>query len=201
MTRLAYGDAASDERPAYTLCDNCGRALCVDCLERVADKLDTFADRAVSHDVLHAMAARAWRQRELVGRVRGFEPRRGGGGTWRAHCPLCFDVRFSKPEPPLPRTLSGRPYMDMPPLLVRHVRRLVHARIVLDSGRWSDVLAHTVELYVWAQLVGDGEAREAFQRSPAQGQFAVFWQPPRALAGTTGLVLRVHISLPFLIIY
>ena len=121
----------------------------------------TFADRAVSHDVLHAMAARAWRKRELDGRVRGFEPRRGGGGTWRAHCPLCFDVRFSKPEPPLPRTLSGRPYMDMPPLLVRHVRRLVHARIVLDSGRWSDVLAHTVEVYVWAQLVGDGEAREA----------------------------------------
>ena len=118
MTRLAYGDAASDERPAYTLCDNCGRALCVDCLERVADNWIPylFADRhrAVAHDVLHAMAARAWRQRELVGRVRGFEPRRGGGGTWRAHCPLCFDVRFSKPEPPLPRTLSGRPYMDMP---------------------------------------------------------------------------------------
>ena len=109
MTRLAYGDAASGERPVYTTCDNCGRALCVECLERVADKLDTFADRAVAHDVLHAMAARAWRQRELVGRVRGFEPRRGGGGTWRAHCPLCFDVRFSKPEPPLPRTLSGRP--------------------------------------------------------------------------------------------
>jgi hypothetical protein len=161
MTRLAYGDAASGERPVYTVCDNCGRALCVECLERVADKLDTFADRAVSHDVLHAMAARAWRQRELVGRVRGFEPRRGGGGTWRAHCPLCFDVRFSKPEPPLPRTLSGRPYMDMPPLLVRHVRRLVCARVVLDSGRWSIVLAHTVEMYVWAQLVGDGEAREA----------------------------------------
>ena len=78
MTRLAYGDAASDERPVYTTCDNCGRALCIDCLERVADKLDTFADRAVAHDVLHAMAVRAWRQRELVGRVRGFEPRRGG---------------------------------------------------------------------------------------------------------------------------
>ena len=54
MTRLAYGDAASDERPVYTTCDNCGRALCVECLERVADKLDTFADRAVAHDVLHA---------------------------------------------------------------------------------------------------------------------------------------------------
>ena len=81
MTRLAYGDGASGERPIYTVCDNCGRALCVDCLERVADKLDTFADRAVAHDVLHAMAARAWRQRELVGRVRGFEPRRGGGQT------------------------------------------------------------------------------------------------------------------------
>ena len=84
----------------------------------------------------------------------------------------------------------------MPPLLVRHVRRLVHARIVSDSGRWSDLLAHTVEVYVWAQLVGDGEAREAFQRSPAQGQFAVFWQPPRALAHTTGLVLRVHAGAP-----
>ena len=55
MTRLAYGDAASGERPVYTTCDNCGRALCVECLERVADKLDTFADRAVAHDVLHAM--------------------------------------------------------------------------------------------------------------------------------------------------
>ena len=52
MTRLAYGDAASGERPVYTVCDNCGRALCIDCLERVADKLDTFADRAVAHDVL-----------------------------------------------------------------------------------------------------------------------------------------------------
>ena len=51
MTRLAYGGAASDERPVYTTCDNCGRALCVECLERVADKLDTFADRAVAHDV------------------------------------------------------------------------------------------------------------------------------------------------------
>ena len=46
MTRLAYGDAASGERPVYTLCDNCGRALCVDCLERVADKLDTYFRRS-----------------------------------------------------------------------------------------------------------------------------------------------------------
>ena len=179
-----------------TVCDNCGRALCIDCLERVADKLDTFADRAVAHDVLHAMAVRAWRQRELVGRVRGFEPRRGGGGTWRAHCPLCFDVRFSKPEPPLPRTLSGRPYMDMPPLLVRHVRRLVHARIVLDSGRWSDVLAHTVEVYVWAQLVGDGEAREAFQRSnPAQGRFAFAIRDSRLRCRSASAVSIAPVSL------
>ena len=79
MTRLAYGDAASGERPVYTTCDNCGRALCVECLELVADKLDLYANRAVAHDVLHALAARAWRQRELDGHVRGFEPRRGGG--------------------------------------------------------------------------------------------------------------------------
>ena len=29
-SRLAYGDGASGERPIYTVCDNCGRVLCVD---------------------------------------------------------------------------------------------------------------------------------------------------------------------------
>ena len=47
MTRLAYGDAASGERPVYTLCDNCGRALCVDCLRR--DGPGPFIGRARHH--------------------------------------------------------------------------------------------------------------------------------------------------------
>ena len=68
MTRLAYGDAASGERPVYTLCDNCGRALCVDCLERVADKLDTFADRVVAHG--RAAHHGAWAKLIVIGSER-----------------------------------------------------------------------------------------------------------------------------------
>ena len=117
-TRLAYGDGASGERPIYTVCDNCGRVLCVDCLEPLSVWLTSWIPLPIAPS--RTTCCMLWRlvrgasKREVDGRVRGFEPRRGGGGTWRAHCPLCFDVRFSKPEPPLPRTLSGRPYMDMP---------------------------------------------------------------------------------------
>ena len=110
MTRLAYGDGASDERPVYTVCDNCGRALCVECLERVADNWIRLPIAPLSRTT----CCMPWRfvrgaKREVVGRVRGFEPRRGGGGTWRAHCPPCSTRRFSKSEPSPVEDLSGRP--------------------------------------------------------------------------------------------
>ena len=149
---LAYGDGVH-EQPVYTV-------LCVDCLELVAAKVDHADPSRTTCCMLWLLELAEAR---VDDRVCGLEPRRGGGGT-SGYCPLCCDVRFSKPEPPLPRTLSGRSYLDMSTLRVRHVR--LDARIVLDRPP-VEVLARTVEVYAWAQLIGDGEARGVQKQSGA----------------------------------
>ena len=109
---------------------------------------------------------RAWRP--TTGRCRGFELRHGGGGTWTSCCPLCINIKFSEPIIPVPRTLCGRDYDDLPPRLLRHDKVLVRSRIIRDNGTWSELLHHTVEVMVWAQLVSDEEGRVAFKTYPAR---------------------------------
>ena len=119
LTRSAYGDGDdSDGAILYTTCSNCREAICVACLEAVADECDKYASRVVPHDVWHALSARAWRQG--AARCRGFEPRRAGGGKWVSACPLCIDVVFKEEEVPVPRTLMNKDYLQLAPQLVRH---------------------------------------------------------------------------------
>ena len=55
------------------------------------------------------------------------------------------------------------------------------------------VKSHTVEVYVYEQLVGDKEAALYFKRMPAFGLYTVFWQPPTPSrdADKDGLNIRI----------
>jgi hypothetical protein len=64
---------------------------------------------------------------------------------------------------------------------------------VVESLSAGLVKSHTVEVYVYEQLVGDKEAALYFKRMPAFGVYTVFWQPPTPSrdADKDGLNIRI----------
>ena len=63
---------------------------------QIAELYDKVAARweVVAHDVWLIVSLRAWRASSLNFSLRGFEPRKGGGGRFLAECPLCFEQSF-----------------------------------------------------------------------------------------------------------
>ena len=167
MTKLAYKEAGYEHAPppSFTICNGCHKRVCIDCWECMADKLDDIVrDRSiVTHDVWHAFSSRAWRafDDDICCSVRGFQRRRPGGGIWLKECPLCVEQTFEPPSPPMPRTISGNDYL-LAPSRFRRMRFTVHSRMVMDDACLSDVKLHTVELYIYQQLVDNDEARRCF---------------------------------------
>ena len=168
MTKIAYDVEGYNDAPPppYTCCNGCKKRVCLDCWECMADKFEEIVrDRSiVAHDVWHAFSSRAWRSfdDDTCRIVRGFQRRRAGGGIWLKECPLCVEQTFEPPSPPMPRTISGRSYHSTPPRS-RRSRFTIRSRMVMDNSELSDVKTHSIELYVYDQLVDDVEARKCFK--------------------------------------
>ena len=80
-------------------------------------------------------------------------------------CPLCFNITFEAPQPPVPRLLhpSRVDSRMRPPRLLHHRRVLVRSRVWLDDGSIEPLLSHSVEVLVYEQLVSDEEAQGCFR--------------------------------------
>ena len=168
--------------------------MCLDCLDCISTTALQYGERIVFSGVWKILLSRPWHE----GRdpIDGFAQRTGGGGTWNPSCPRCFDMVLHFTPPPLPPTLSGVPYLEAPPDLQRHEVFTIYCRIALDDGSWSLPMRHSVELYIYNQLVGNADARRCFKRREAQGQFVVFYAPPERLPGSDGLNVRFILGAP-----
>ena len=167
MTRIAFGDvdAKTTPAPAFTKCLGCRLEVCVDCWECMACQLELISGQReiVMHDVWHCLLARGFTGKS---RCRGFDSRTGGGGHWTRECPFCVDVKFTKPSPCVPASISGRAYERHPPKLLHGTRTLVRSAVVLDDGSFGRVRAHTVEFIVYAQLIDNSECKRCFKCVP-----------------------------------
>ena len=198
MTKKHFGDAVNCSR--YTICDKCHAAMCVDCLEKISDQLDKLQrdGRVVlPDDVWTAMLGRCYHAGAT--RFDGFRASpAGGGGRWTIACPLCVTVELKPPMPRMPMTLSALPYATMPPKLLKYWKGVIRAPLVVENSSAGPVKSHTVEVYVYEQLVGDDEAALSFKRMPAIGVYTVFWQPPTPSpdADKDGLNIRIIAGKP-----
>lgn len=167
LTKIAYkADGFEDlEKPAYVICTGCHQSSCVDCWEQIAELYDKVAARweVVAHDVWLIVSLRAWRASSFNLSLRGFEPRKGGGGRFLAECPLCFEQSFEAPSPPVPRTLKGLQYEMHPPKVYRRERIVVHAPTWGDDASAGPVRAHSVDLEIVDQIVPNDEADRCFR--------------------------------------
>ena len=93
-------------------------------------------------------------------------------------------------------TLSGQSYPEMPPKLHMQWKGTVRAPLVFEYSDAGPVKCHSVEVFVYEQLVGDDEAANCFKRMPAIGVYAVFWQPPRPAPDVDGLNIRILAGKP-----
>ena len=139
------------------------RALLGMHMARQLEKIMSGQRDMVMHDVWHCLLARGFMGHS---RCRGFECREGGGGHWTKECPFCVDVKFTKPSPCVPATISGRSYERHPPKLLHGTRIMVRSAVVLDDGSFGPVRAHTVEFIKYAQLINDSECKRCFKCVP-----------------------------------
>lgn len=193
LTRAAF-DGQKDNNIRFTRCSGCHSTLCCACLELVAAVAAPYAERIVFNNTWVILLTRPWRAGSAA--VRGFEQRPGGGGVWLLSCILCVKQRFAAAAPPLPLTLSGVPFMELEPRLLRRVAFPIRCRTPSDDGGWLLLRWHSIEVLIYEQLVGDEEARRCFKRHEAVGRFAVFWAPPRRLHGCDGLLVRIIVGQP-----
>ena len=147
MTRIAFGDvdAATTPAPAFTkqvlawaatyLPRSLRALLGMHGTPAREDHVGRSGQRdMVMHDVWHCLLARGFMGHS---RCRGFECREGGGGHWTKECPFCVDVKFTKPSPCVPATISGRSYERHPPKLLHGTRIMVRSAVVLDDGSFG----------------------------------------------------------------
>jgi hypothetical protein len=191
MTKKHFGDAVVC--PRYTICDNrkCQAAMCVDCLEKISvqvDKLQLDGRVVLPNDVWTALLGRCYHAGAR--RFAGFRALPAGGGRWTSACPLCVTVELKPPMPRMPMTLPALPYATMPPKLLKYWKGVIRAPLVVENSSAGPVATHSVEVYVYEQLVGDAEAASCFKRMPAIGKYAVFWRPPMPAPEVDGLNLQ-----------
>ena len=197
MTKKHFGAAV--DCPRYTTCEKCQAAMCVDCLEKISvqvDKLQLDGRVVLLDDVWTALLGRCYHAG--ASRFAGFRssPAGGGGGRWTIACPLCVTVELKPPMPRMPMTLPALPYATMPPKLLKHWKGVTRAPLVVENSSAGPVATHSVEVYVYEQLVGDAEAASCFKRMPAIGKYAVFWRPPMPAPEVDGLNLRIIAGKP-----
>ena len=191
MTKKHFGAAV--DCPRYTTCEKCQKAMCVDCLEKISvqvDKLQLDGRVVLLDDVWTALLGRCYHAG--ASRFAGFRssPAGGGGGRWTIACPLCVTVELKPPMPRMPMTLPALPYATMPPKLLKYWKGVTRAPLVVENSSAGPVATHSVEVYVYEQLVGDAEAASCFKRMPAIGKYAVFWRPPMPAPEVDGLNLQ-----------
>jgi len=197
MTKQYYGEAV--DGGAFTTCERCHAYMCVVCLEKIAstmEKVEHGGRTILTHEVWTALQSRCY----VAGAVRvsGFRALSNGGGRWTLACPLCVNVELKPPTPRIPMTLSGQSYLEMPPKLHKQWTGTVRAPLVFENSDVGPVKCHSVEVFVYEQLVGDDEAAISFKRMPAFGDYAVFWQPPQPAPGADddGLNIRIIAGKP-----
>ena len=77
-----------------------------------------------------------------------------------------MNIKFEPPSPPRPLTLSGREYGKEPPRLLAFRRVAVRCRIWLEDGTAGPLLTHSLEVYVYKQLVDDAQCQKCFRCEP-----------------------------------
>ena len=179
----------------YTICEKCHLAMCVECLEKITEqveKLELSGRVILPNDVWTSLRGRCYR----AGRkgFAGFRPAAAGdGGRWTIACPICVSVDLEPPVPRVPRTTSGLPYATMPPKLLKHWKGIVRAPMVVENQSSGVIRSHSVEVFVYEQIVDDVEASLAFRRLPAFGDYIVFWEPPTPSPGVDEGALNIRI--------
>ena len=192
MTKQHYGEAVDGGR--FTSCERCHAYMCVECLEKIASNMEEVEQggRTILPDeVWSALQSRCY----VAGaaRVSGFRALPNGGGRWTSACPLCVSVELKPPTPRVPMTLTGQSYLEMPPKLHMQWKGIVRAPLVIENSVAGPVKAHSVEVLVYEQLVGNDQAAQCFKRMPAIGHYAVFWQPPIPAPGADEDALNIRI--------